>query len=124
MAQVDSKNTTAAPVDQTRRRFLSTAAGVAAGSAVLALATIPPAQPAAAPAGSPDPVFGLIEAHLKATQALRDSIARCCELENTLPNEDRRSWINSWEEKIVEADAPEWISAVRDLDAAHDYERD
>jgi hypothetical protein len=38
MAQVDSKNTIAAPVDQTRRRFLSNSACVAAGSTALALA--------------------------------------------------------------------------------------
>jgi hypothetical protein len=55
------------PVDPTRRRFLSNAAGVAAGGTVLALATIPPASAAAAPAGSLDPVFRLIEAHRTAT---------------------------------------------------------
>jgi hypothetical protein len=47
----------------TRRRFLSHAAGVAAGGTVLALATIPPAPAAAAPAGAPDAVFALIAAH-------------------------------------------------------------
>jgi hypothetical protein len=57
------------PVDATsRRRFLTNAAGVAAGVAVLALATIPPAAAIAAPAGSLDPVFALIDAH-KATEA-------------------------------------------------------
>jgi len=49
-----------------RRRFLSHAAGVAAGGAVLALATIPPASAAAAPAGLPDPILALIEEHKKA----------------------------------------------------------
>jgi len=46
------------PVDPTRRRFLSQAAGVAAGGAVLTLATIPPASAATAPASplDPDPV--------------------------------------------------------------------
>jgi hypothetical protein len=58
------------PVDATsRRRFLSRAAGVAAGSAVLALATIPPASAAAAPGGLLDPVFSLIEAHRTASAA-------------------------------------------------------
>jgi hypothetical protein len=57
------------PVDPTRRRFLSQAAGVAAGGAVLALATIPPVSAATAPAGLADPVFGLIEAHRTATAA-------------------------------------------------------
>ena len=47
-----------APVDPTRRSFLSTAAGVATGGAVLAMATIPPASAAAGPAGSLDPAGG------------------------------------------------------------------
>jgi hypothetical protein len=38
------------PVDSTRRRFLSQAAGVATGGTVLALATFPPAAGAAVPA--------------------------------------------------------------------------
>jgi hypothetical protein len=44
MAQADSNISTPAFVDPTRRRFLSQAAGVAAGGTVLALATIPPAS--------------------------------------------------------------------------------
>ncbi|MHC2619418.1 hypothetical protein ACVIW2_001450 [Bradyrhizobium huanghuaihaiense] len=51
-----------------RRRFLSQATGVAAGSAVLALAAIPSVAAAAAPAASLDPVFGLIEAHRAAAR--------------------------------------------------------
>jgi hypothetical protein len=57
------------PVDPTRRHFLSQAAGVAAGGTVLALAAIPPV-PAAAMAGSADPVFSLIEAHKRTAAAL------------------------------------------------------
>jgi hypothetical protein len=57
------------PVDPTRRHFLSQAAGVAAGGAVLALATIPPAPVLAAPAGLPDAVFSLIGAHRMAQAA-------------------------------------------------------
>jgi hypothetical protein len=78
MAQADSVHSTPPtntpisqihPVDApSRRRFLSTAAGIAAGGTVLALATIPPASAAAAPAGSLDPVFSLIEAHRTAQQ--------------------------------------------------------
>jgi hypothetical protein len=56
------------PAVSTRRHFLSQAAGVTAGSAVLALATIPPGA-LAAPAGALDPVFGLIEAHRTARAA-------------------------------------------------------
>ena len=63
MAQANTNNSTSMPVDQTRRRFLSQAAGVAAGGTALALATIPPASAAAAPASPLDPVFGLIAAH-------------------------------------------------------------
>jgi hypothetical protein len=63
MARVDSENSTAMPVDPTRRRFLSTTATLAAGSAVLALAAIPPASALVAPAGTLDPVFALIAAH-------------------------------------------------------------
>jgi hypothetical protein len=51
------------PVDPTRRRFLSTAAILAAGSAALALA-IPPAVAA------DDPMYGLIEKHKATTAAL------------------------------------------------------
>jgi hypothetical protein len=54
MAQANPDNSTPMPADQTRRRFLSQAAGVAAGSTVLALAIIPPASATAAPAGSLD----------------------------------------------------------------------
>jgi hypothetical protein len=63
MAQADSKNTIAAPVDQTRRRFLSTAAAViAAGGTALALASLPASA-------ADDPVFALIEAHRAAAGA-------------------------------------------------------
>jgi hypothetical protein len=57
------------PTAPTRRRFLSQAAGVAAGGTILALTTIPPAPATAAPAGLPDPVFSLIEAHRTARAA-------------------------------------------------------
>jgi hypothetical protein len=57
-------NTPLSQVDATsRRRFLSNAAGIAAGGAVLAMATIPPAPAMAVPAGSLDPVFALIANH-------------------------------------------------------------
>src|SRR6202171_2856127 len=59
MAQAKTDNSTTMPAVSTRRRFLSQAAAVAAGGSILALATIPPASAAAAPAGLADPVFGL-----------------------------------------------------------------
>jgi hypothetical protein len=46
MAQADSKNSITAPIVSTRRRFLSQAAGLAAGGTVLALATVTPAAAA------------------------------------------------------------------------------
>jgi hypothetical protein len=52
---------TNSPADPTRRGFLSTAAGVAAGSTVLAMAAIPLASAAAAP----DPIFAMIAMHRK-----------------------------------------------------------
>jgi hypothetical protein len=56
MTQADSENSTAMPVDPTRRRFLSTAATLAAGSAALGL-EIPPAL------ATNDPIFVAIAAH-------------------------------------------------------------
>jgi hypothetical protein len=65
-------NTPISQVDATsRRRFLTNAAGVAAGGTVLALATIPPASALVAPAGALDPVFALIAAHREAVATVR-----------------------------------------------------
>jgi hypothetical protein len=69
MPEATSNHTTA----PTRRRFLSQAAGVATGSAVLALATIPATADAAAPmaAMAPsgvDPIFALIEEYRAAAR--------------------------------------------------------
>ena len=75
MAQADSNNSTPMPVVSTRRRFLSQAAGAAAGGTALALAPIPPAPAAAAPAGLLDPVFSLIEAHRTARDAYLAALA-------------------------------------------------
>jgi hypothetical protein len=75
MAQADSKNSIAAPAVSTRRRFLSQAAGVAAGGTVLALATVSATANAAAPMAalaSPDvdPIFALIEEYRAAAETL------------------------------------------------------
>jgi hypothetical protein len=65
--RVHSTPPTSAPISQvdatSRRRFLTNAAGVAAGGAALALATIPPVSAVAAPASPADPVFALIASH-------------------------------------------------------------
>src|ERR1700754_2880471 len=66
MAQVDSDNTTAVPVPSTRRRFLSTTAGLVAGGTALAVAVNVPALAAT----EPDPVYARIETHRAATEAL------------------------------------------------------
>jgi hypothetical protein len=67
--RVHSTPPTNTPVDTTRRRFLSQAAGVAAGSTALALATSSPASAAVTPASPRDAVYGLIEAHRAAHAA-------------------------------------------------------
>ena len=64
MAQVDSENNTVMPAVQSRRRFLSQAAGVAAGGTVLALAALPPAS-----AGADDGALRLAFENLVATDA-------------------------------------------------------
>jgi hypothetical protein len=75
MAQATSNNSITAPVDPTRRGFLSQAAGAAVGGTVLALSAIPPTPAAAAPAGAPDPVFALIAAHKQIMETVRATAA-------------------------------------------------
>jgi hypothetical protein len=85
MTQADrvlSTPPTNAPVAPTRRRFLSTAAGVAAGSAALALATTSAASDATASASpltpadaSADPIFDLIAGHKKASAELEVALS-------------------------------------------------
>jgi hypothetical protein len=69
MTQADSVHSTPpinAPVDTTRRHFLSTAASVAAGGAVLAMAPTVPAT-AETLQRVPDPIFARIATHKKLT---------------------------------------------------------
>ena len=71
MTQADrvfSTPPTDAPADPTRRSFLSTAAGIAAGGSALALASLPANA-------ADDPAFGLIEAH-RAAHAALEGVAR------------------------------------------------
>jgi hypothetical protein len=73
MAQAKTDNSTPVPAEATRRRFLSQAAGAAAGGAALALATVSAKAGAAvpmavlAPSGV-DPIFALIEAYRTAAK--------------------------------------------------------
>jgi hypothetical protein len=101
----------------TRRRFLSTAVGIAAGSTALALA-----NPVLAAAN--DPIFDAIDAHKAARLAFENAVSRGSALEQELPREKTRSWITVWEEEIVETDDTRWIDSVREVhltcDAATD----
>ena len=92
-----------------RRGFLTQAAG----GAVLALATIPPASAAAAPAGLPDPIYAAIEAHRAATAGISAIHEAQTILETELPEELRRSSISAWGEEIAETDDPRWIDCER-----------
>jgi hypothetical protein len=90
MTQDDSVHSTSAtsPVDPTRRSFLSQAAGVTAGGAVLAAATIT-VSAAAAPAGLPDPVFGLIAVHAEIVETVHRIESELSWLhEHNMPSED------------------------------------
>jgi len=89
MAQADSNNTTFAPVDPTRRRFMSQAASVAAGSAVLAVGASIPA-PAQALQRVPDPVFAAIEAHKAARVVMCAAVDAVGVRENELKADGKR----------------------------------
>jgi hypothetical protein len=109
MAQVGSENTTAMSAVSTRRSFLSTAAGVAAGGTALVLAT----TAVAAPAIAPDPIFTAIEAHKAAYAEVSTVVGVHSELEEELPSDKRRSHVDRWEERIFETDDPRWIESER-----------
>jgi hypothetical protein len=73
MAQANTENSTTMPAVSTRRRFLSQAAGVAAGGTVLALATVSATAEAAAPVAAVassdvDPIFALIQEYRAAAK--------------------------------------------------------
>jgi hypothetical protein len=100
-------NTPISQADVTsRRRFLSQAAGVAAGGTVLALATMPPASASTAPASMPDPVFALIEAHKDSYAAVGAAYTEMSRLES----------LGDWDSDggTGAADTDEW-NALADL---------
>src|SRR3954452_25009011 len=117
MTRADGSNSTLMRAVTTRRRFLSTAVGIAAGSTALALA-----NPVLAAAN--DPVFAAIEVHRAARLAFDNAVSRGCALEQELPREKTRSWITVWEEEIVETDDPRWIDSVREVHRTSDVETD
>src|ERR1700682_2833145 len=115
MIQADSVLSTPptnTPIDPTRRHFLSQAAGVAAGGAVLGMA-IPLPVPAATLQGVPDPILEAIEAHKAARATWLEWVCRHSDLEQELPKEKRQSNIDVWEEVIIFADDPRWFCAER-----------
>jgi hypothetical protein len=101
----------------TRRHFLSTAVGIAAGSTALALA-----NPVLAAAN--DPILEAIEAHKTARLAFENAFSRGCALEQELPREKTWSWITVWEEEILETDDPRWIDSIREVNRASDAATD
>src|SRR3954471_5874002 len=113
MTRADGSNSTLMRAVTTRRRFLSIAVGIAAGSTALALA-----NPVLAAAN--DPVFAAIEVHKAARLALENAVSRGSALEQELPGEKTRSWITVWEQTIVETDDPRWIDSVHEIDRTSD----
>src|SRR3954451_13481271 len=101
----------------TRRRFLSTAAALAASAAVAIPAN-------AADVSTPDPIFEAIEVHKAARLAFENAVSRGSALEQELPGEKTRSWITVWEQTIVETDDPRWIDSVHEIDRASDAATD
>jgi hypothetical protein len=116
MAQANSNNSITAPVDPTRRRFLSQAASVAAGGTVLALATIPPAPAADALAGAakkPEAILGLIADHKAAILATDDAMRHYGDLEQTVPEDRRRGDFFGGKVDEVATDDPLWRAACQ-----------
>jgi hypothetical protein len=115
MAKADSVHSTPRlNTSATRRRFLSQSAGMAAGGAILALATIPPAAAVAAPtrpAAKSEAIYGLIEDHKAAFAAEDAAIRRYSELEEAIPEERRRGDTSAWEVIEVATDDPQWTAA-------------
>jgi hypothetical protein len=64
-------------------------------------------------ASTPDPIFAAIEAHKAAFAAFDAAWHRLSDLEEELPKDLRKSWIDAWETKIVETDDPRWIEAEK-----------
>jgi hypothetical protein len=109
------------PVDPTRRAFLSQAAGVAAGGAVLALATIPPTLAVAAPAGTaakPDPILTLIADHKAAIAATDDAMHHYGLMEESISEDQRQGDMSGGEVTEVATDDPRWTAACHRFNEA------
>jgi hypothetical protein len=85
---------------------INAAALVAAPTAALASVRAPE------PLDEPDPIFAVIEAHRRATEALNNVLRAHWDLEAATPADFRQSSITAWEEKIVETDAAAELASV------------
>jgi hypothetical protein len=121
MAQATCDNSITMPVVSTRRRFLSQAAGLAAGGTALALATIPPALSAIAPAPSVDPIFALIARHRAEQQAYVAALTAQDELHETLPSEILRHARVQWGMKSGE---PYYLHSHEQIDHQMEWSPD
>jgi hypothetical protein len=108
MDRVDSENITPAPAVSTRRSFLSQAAGVAAGGAVLALATVAATAEAAAPAaalasGEPDPIFAAIDSHRAARVTWDDEVVVRSNFEDLVMTAEQRRQRDALDDAVADA---------------------
>ena len=74
--------------------------------------------------GHLDPIFEAIESHKVAHATWLASHDRQAALARELPSEMCKSWINAWEERIVETDDPRWIESEREIKRTSDAEQD
>jgi hypothetical protein len=72
----------------------------------------PWSPPAEILADGPDPIFAAIEAHRTAVADHAAAVQIECDLDETLPEDKRRSVLTVWEEEIVETDDPRWPAAI------------
>jgi hypothetical protein len=129
MTQADSVHSTpptntSVPTPQSSRRgFLVQATAVAAAGAAIGASLPLPALSAATLQSCDaevDPIFAAVEAHRRAVAAHGEAVDTEMALEESLPDDRRRSLITIWEEKIVETDDPRWIASERARRAAVD----
>jgi hypothetical protein len=102
------------PRETARRNFLTQAAAVAAGSAALTLAVVVPTLSAASPAGAlrPDAMLQLIADHKAAILEEATAMRAYGALEETLPEDLRRTDMQGGIVTEVDGDDPRWIEAT------------
>ncbi len=97
-------------VDTSRRRFLSQAAALTAGSAALATALSVPGSSARV-GQAPDPIPDAIEAHKAAYAEWTKWLKRRGQLDEELPAEGCKTDLVQERGVVVETDDPRWIEA-------------